>query len=65
MSNYFCSERFQERKLKLCVFSQQMLPDQMACNYYLDHWREVSSEITVWLSQMGPHHHVADKGKVY
>lgn len=36
------------------VFSQQMLPDQMARNYHLDHWREVSGEIAVWLSRRGP-----------
>lgn len=44
----------EERKSKLRVFSQQMLLDQMARNYYLDHWREVRSKI--WLSPMGPHH---------
>lgn len=63
MSNYLCSVCHKERKLKLRMFSQQMLLDQMACNYYLDHWREVSSKITIWLSQMGPLPHLQIKGK--
>lgn len=44
MANYSRSVCLKERKLNLRVFSQQMLLDQTPCNYYLDHWREVSSK---------------------
>ena len=63
MSNYVCSVRLKERELKLHGFSQQMLLDQMARNYYLDHWREVSGKITIWLSQNGPTPQLLIKGR--
>lgn len=63
MSNHSCSVCLKERKWKLRMFSQQMLLDQMACNYYLDHWREGSSKIAIWLSQMGPLPQLLIKGK--
>lgn len=47
MSNYFYSVCVTEREWQPCAFSWQMLLDRMACNYLLDHWRDLSSKITV------------------
>lgn len=47
MSNHFYSVCVVERGWQPCAFPWQMLLDRMACNYRFNHWRDMSSKITV------------------